>query len=123
MSLRKVRDVVIERDEGRCMIAGPHCLGVATEPDHRANRGAGGSKALDGPECVIAACGLCNGWKTTVSGDARAELERRGVIVLKAATNAETARRCREKPLIDPWGAVWFLLPDGRRVLCDEPTF
>lgn len=123
MSLRKVRDVVIERDEGRCMIAGPHCLSVATEPDHRANRGSGGSKVLDSPECIIAACGLCNGWKTTVTGPAREELIRRGVIVLKAATNPETARRCLNKPLVDPWGAVWFLLPNGTRQLCDDPDF
>lgn len=106
---------MLNRDGGQCVIAGPHCLGVATEPDHRANRGVGGSRVLDEPSAIVAACGICNGWKTTVYGSERDDLEHRGVIVLKAATNDKTAQRCRDTPVQYPDGRWFYLRDDGTR--------
>jgi hypothetical protein len=113
---KKLVTLVLERDDGWCVIAGPACLGEATVADHRANRGSGGSKILDDPRNLIAACGLCNGWKEDTSRWDRAELVRRGVIVSKAATNQETVRRCQYQGVEYPDGETWFLTSDGRRV-------
>ncbi len=119
---RKTVLQVLERDHGLCVIAGPLCLGEATEPDHRANRGAGGSKLLNDVRCLIAACGLCNGWKTTVHGDDRDLLIARGVIVEKAATNAGTLTKCQYTPLIYPDGSgYWLLNVTPWRVTVTEP--
>ena len=107
---KKLVAQVLERDGGRCVIAGPACLGEATVADHRANRGAGGSTVLNDMRCLIAACGLCNSFKADASRWDRDELVRRGVIVLKAATNHETVRRCQMTAVEYPDGAVWWLL-------------
>ena len=112
---RKLVAQVLERDGGTCVIAGPACLGEATVADHRAPRGQGGSKVLNDMRCLIAACGLCNGWREDSSRWDRDELVRRGVIVLKAATNHETVRRCELKEVHYPDGQVLFLTRDGRR--------
>lgn len=114
---------VLERDGFRCMIAGPNCLREATVADHRAPRGMGGSKALNRPECLIAACGLCNGDRESASGMWRLDLESRGVIVPKDSTNAKTISRCAATPVRDPWGDLWFLLADGSRQLSGDPGF
>lgn len=112
---KKLVAQVLERDDGWCVIAGPACLGEATVADHRANRGAGGSTVLNDLRCLIAACGLCNGWKADASRWDRDALIGRGVIVLKAATNQETVRRCQMKAVVYPDGRVLFLTRDGRR--------
>ena len=117
---KKLVTLVLERDDGWCVIAGPACLGEATVADHRANRGAGGSTVLNDARCLVAACGLCNSFKADASRWDRDELVRRGLIVLKAATNQETVRRCQNQPVEYPDGAVWFLTRDGRRT--DEQT-
>jgi hypothetical protein len=101
---------VLERDGGWCVIAGPACLGEATVADHRANRGSGGSTVLNDVRCLIAACGLCNGWKADASRWDRDELIRRGLIVLKAATNQETVRKCQMQAVEYPNGDVFWLL-------------
>lgn len=112
---KKLVKLVLERDGFWCMIGGPNCLRQATVADHRAPRGMGGSKQLNRPECLISACGLCNGDREAASGVWRLELESRGVIVPKDSTNAKTIVRCASTPVRDPWGDVWFLLPDGGR--------
>ena len=117
---KKLVTLVLERDDSWCVIAGPACLGEATVADHRANRGAGGSTVLNDPRCLIAACGLCNGWKADASRWDRDDLIDRGVIVRKAATNAETVRKCHNKAVTYPDGRVLFLTRDGRRT--DEQT-
>lgn len=114
---------VIERDEGWCLLTGPHCLGEATVADHRANRGMGGAKGLDVPENLVAACTVCNGWKETAHSLELIELKRRGLRVLRAATVKETLSRCRNIPVIDLQGRWWFLLPDGGRELITDPPF
>lgn len=53
----RVRRLVFDRDGERCV----HCgttEGLTIQ--HRANRGMGGSKTLDGPENLIAMCALAN---------------------------------------------------------------
>jgi len=107
--------VVLARDGGRCVLRLPGCLGVATVADHRANRGAGGSKVLNDPACLIAACELCNGAKEDAHGEHLARLRLFGLRVLKAATNAATVTRCRDTPVTYPDGTVWKLNSDGSR--------
>jgi hypothetical protein len=120
---KSIAAAVRKRDRGLCVIGGPFCLGEGTEPDHRANRGQGGSKVLNDPRAIIAACGLCNGWKTTVRGKDRADLIRRGVIVEKAATNEATLIRCALTPVIYPDGSEFWLTRDGDRSTESVPPF
>lgn len=114
--------LVLARDNYRCVLALPGCLGEATICDHRANRGAGGSKVLDSPSCLIAACALCNGAKEDAHGAVLAELRVRGVRVLKAGTNHATAARCRVTPVLYPDGIMRWLIEDGslRAVITDR---
>lgn len=107
---------VLARDKGICAIRLDGCTLTATVADHRANRGIGGSKALDGFPCLIASCVLCNGAKEDATGAVRAELERRGIRVPKDSTNAKTAKRCRETPVEYPDGVAYWLTLDGRKV-------
>lgn len=120
---KKLVSLVLERDGNVCVIAGPACLGEATVADHRANRGAGGSTVLNDARCLIAACGLCNSFKADSSRWDRDELIRRGVIVLKAATNRETVNKCANKPVEFPDGSWWFLHQDGTRTELGEVAF
>jgi len=112
---RRLVDQVLERDNGFCLLAGPFCLGEATVADHRANRGSGGSRELNNPVCLVAACHLCNGWKETAHSLELIGLKERGLRVLKASTNAATVTRCEETPVQDLDGQWYWLLPDGTR--------
>jgi len=100
-----LKAAVLSRDGFRCVIAGPNCTGVATDLDHRAGRGAGGSEVLNQPECAVAACRSCNGGKEDADGTYRRDLIARGVRVVKAATNEGTADRCKALPVeyADGW--------------------
>jgi len=102
---RRTKLAVLARDNNVCVIAGPHCVGVASVVDHRANRGSGGSTVLDAPENLIACCPLCNGGKEDAGAEYRAELVARGIRVQKRATNAQTAERCTNIPVLyaDGW--------------------
>jgi len=117
---RKVVAAVLARDNHRCVIAGPHCTGLATVGDHRANRGAGGSKALDIPENLIAACALDNSHKEDADGPYRAQLVARGIRVQKRATNAQTAGRCASVPVLYHDG--WHYLEGIERVPVNAHT-
>lgn len=119
----RMRDGVLERDGGRCVIAGPFCTVVATVADHRANRGHGGSKVLNDPRCLVAACELCNGWKEDAHGEDRERLIYRGIRVEKDSTNAKTVSRCANKTVLYPDGRWFFLLADGTREEVTEPPF
>lgn len=110
-----VKALVFARDGGRCVINGPSCTGVATCTDHRAGRGAGGSRVLNSPACLLAACQMCNGFKEDATGYQRDALEQRGVRVLKAATNLQTVVRCRETTVLYPDGVRYRLTDDGLR--------
>lgn len=114
---------VLERDEFECMIGLPGCLRTASCADHRANRGMGGSKALDVAHNLVAACWPCNGRKEDSTGEARADLIERGLIVLHDSSTSKTLHRARKTRVVDWRGRVWFLLPDGERVECHAPDF
>lgn len=112
---RRLVRQVIERDQGWCLLTGPDCLGEATTADHRANRGMGGSKALNVPENLIAACHVCNGWKETAYAMELNGLIAAGLRIHRAATVQATLERCRETPVQGLDGEWWYLLPDGTR--------
>ena len=113
----KIRDLVLKRDHFRCVINGPGCQGVATVADHRANRGAGGSKILNDPANLVAACWIDNGWKEDSTGALRLELVRRGVRVIPDATHAKTLLRAQITPVEYPDGTVALLTSSGLRLV------
>lgn len=71
---RKVRRLVLERDEWLCQIRGEGCLVRASEVDHRISWRDGGS-VLD-PENLRAACKRCNAARGGVLGASRGALDR-----------------------------------------------
>jgi hypothetical protein len=105
---RRTKLAVLARDNYVCVIAGVHCLGVATVVDHRANRGSGGSTVLDAPENLIACCVFCNGGKEDADGAYRAELVARGIRVPKRATNLQTVAEAAARPV--QYADGWFRL-------------
>ncbi len=95
----EVKRQVIQRDGGFCLLALAGCEGEATTTDHRANRGSGGSRVLNDPRCLVAACWHCNGVKADAGEIVLFELESRGLYIRKAATNEETLQRCIAEPV------------------------
>ena len=121
---RKLVQQVLTRDGGFCLLALPGCLGEATVADHRANRGAGGSKVLNDPRALIAACGPCNGAKEDSTGQLRLNLAERGLIVPKAATNQQTLTRCAHTPVERLDGVLVWLTGWGTAVeVGEDPGF
>lgn len=118
MIAKRTVKLVLERDGGICQLNLPGCAYVATVADHRANRGMGGSKELNDPACLIAACEPCNGVKETVSGDVLDRLKSDGLRVARAATNRDTLLRCIATPVRYRHGD-WYLLDSngGRKFL------
>lgn len=118
---KKLVLLVLERDNYRCQIALPGCLGEASVADHRATRGMGGAKVLNRASLLIAACGLCNSAREDTSGEVRARLIERGVIVLADATHAKTSLRGALTPFTDPAGVSWWLDDYGGKERTDDP--
>jgi 5-methylcytosine-specific restriction endonuclease McrA len=112
-----VKRAVIRRDGGFCLLALHRCQGEATTTDHRANRGMGGSRLLNDPVNLIAACGICNGDKADATS---LELEERGLWVRPAATHEKTLVRARETPVEALDGTRWFLLSATERITVAE---
>lgn len=110
-----MRDGVIRRDGGWCVIASPVCTLVATVADHVANRGSGGSVILNNPVVLVAACVPCNGWKEDATGDDLEWLKRRGLRVEKAATNEATLERCRNNIVTYSTGERYLLREDYKK--------
>jgi 5-methylcytosine-specific restriction protein A len=54
---KRVRLLVLVRDQHRCQIQGPKCVTVATTVDHITAKSQGGT---DDPSNLRAACGPCN---------------------------------------------------------------
>jgi len=75
----------------------------------------GGSKALDVPENLIAACSFCNSAKETAYQMELNGLIASGLRIHRAATVQATLQRCRETPVQALDGEWWYLLPDGTR--------
>ncbi|GAA5198699.1 hypothetical protein [Microbacterium jejuense] len=111
----QVKRAVIRRDGGFCVLRLPGCLGEAQTTDHRANRQAGGSRLLNDPAVLIGACTICNGNKESTTGEVRAELIRRGLIVLPASTHEKTLARVKDTPVIYPDGSTWLLIDASTR--------
>lgn len=111
----KVRDRVLERDNGLCIVQGPLCLGEAQVAHHRANRGAGGASSgvLNQMSNLASSCSPCNGWIEDSHGAARDELVRRGLRLLTDSTHAKTALRALVTPVEYPDGRLFYLLDDG----------
>lgn len=110
-----IKNLVLNRDDHKCQIGYKNCTGRAVGCDHRAGRGAGGSKVLNAPSNLIAACWSCNWQKETLHGAERAVMVARGVTVPMAGTNERTAVKARETPFTDPFGVVWLLDDEGGR--------
>ncbi len=109
---RPVKDAVIERDGGICVLALAGCTRGAVTTDHRANRQSGGSRVLNDPANLLGSCIHCNGMKADASGDEREDLERRGINVLPHATNDKTLTRAKNTPVQYPDG-LWYRLIDA----------
>lgn len=110
-----VKRAVILRDGGFCLLALPGCLGEAQTTDHRANRGGGGSRVLNDPRNLIAACTICNGTKADAGAIVLFELEERGLYVRKAATNTGTLNRAIDTPVTYLDGEQYWLVSATER--------
>lgn len=110
-----VKRAVIQRDGGFCLLALPGCTGEAQTTDHRANRGSGGSRILNDPRVLIAACVICNGAKADAGEIVLYGLESRGLYIRKAATNHETLQRCIDMPVTDLDGEKYWLISATER--------
>lgn len=114
---RKIRDLVLERDQYRCVINGPGCTVTATVADHRVNRAMGGSSVLNDPANLVAACWSDNGWKEDSTGAERLDLVRRGVRVVPDSTHAKSLLRAQITPVEYPDGTVALLTSTGKRLV------
>jgi hypothetical protein len=121
---KKLVEQVLDAWGHRCVIGGPHCLGVASVADHRCGRGVGGNKNLNVFVALVAACGLCNGEKES-SPQLAAECRERGITVPysgnhgsldKQAVTKATLRRLEHTPVQDASGQWWWLRPQGHLV-------
>lgn len=117
---KRTVQLVLARDGEICQLNLPGCTYTATVADHRANRGMGGSKELNDPVCLVAACVSCNGLKETVTGDVLDVLVERGVRVRRAATNRDTLMRCLAMPVRYRHGDWYLLRSDGGRTYLRE---
>lgn len=121
---KKTVAAVIRRDGGLCVLAFDRiCQTLATDADHRANRGHGGAKSgvLDQPSNLIAACRICNGFKE--SGADREAMLERGVRVQGDSTHQKTARRALSTPVRYPDGRLFYLDDLGGRVEIDTTPY
>lgn len=110
-----VKRSVIARDGGFCLLALHRCQGEASTTDHRANRGAGGSRVLNDPVNLVAACGVCNNDKADAYGLTKLDLMERGLLILPAASHEQTLERARQAPVQDLSGEWWMLLSASER--------
>lgn len=120
----KVKAAVICRDGGLCVLTFDRiCQTLASDADHRANRGHGGAKSgvLDQPSNLIAACRVCNGFKE--SGADREVMLKRGVRVQGDSTHQKTAERARITPVRYPDGRLFYLHDDGSRSEIDQKPY
>lgn len=100
---KKVLKLVQARDE-RCWHCGSE---LDLVPHHRINRGMGGSKLLDTPDNLMMVCALYNG---AMESDA----EVAGLAKQWGHKLAVWERT--ERPVFDPFGGWWYLLPDGSKI-------
>lgn len=113
-------DLVIERDGEVCQLALNGCTYQATVADHRANRGMGGSPVLNSPVNLIAACGVCNGAKESVSGLELDGLFARGLRLFNGRLAEQTLELAAKTPVTYRNGDRYILRPDGGRTIVRE---
>lgn len=91
----------LERDGYRCI----HCgHGQALTPQHRQNRGMGGSKAREVPSNVVVLCSEYNG---RIESDPAAATEAK-----RYGWKLESWEDPKQVPVYDPQMFSWFLLDD-----------
>ncbi len=111
---------VIERDGGWCIYMLPGCQGEATTTDHRANRGAGGSRILNDPTNLCAICWSCNSRKADAVSLVLLELEQRGLWIRPDSTHERTLARAMRTPVEYPDGERYFLIDEHKRAPVTE---
>ena len=112
MNYSKLKQIVLARDAGICVIHGPNCTVEATEIDHRAGRQAGGSKALNVAYNLIASCHIDNVvFKENAVGFQRARLVYRGLRLAHGVDVSKTLIRALHTPVLYPDGS-WYLLDE-----------
>jgi 5-methylcytosine-specific restriction endonuclease McrA len=111
---KSVKAAVLARDNNVCVLSSPHCLGTATDCDHRVGRGMGGNKRLDVPQNLLAVCRPCNSHKED-NADFGAECLARGIKIRRSQSTQIDLERCLSTPVIFPDGSSWFLTPWGRQ--------
>lgn len=119
---KSVRDLVLERDDWACVLGLPGCQRRAQYCDHRANRGMGGSKALDVPSNLVATCGPCNGKKEDAHGGLRVELLHRGIRIRNGTWPQDTIELAERTPVGYPDGSFWLLDRAGGRSLVETAS-
>lgn len=127
---RRLVEQVLDVWGHRCVIGGPHCLGVATVADHRCGRGAGGNKSLNVFVALVSACGPCNGDKESLP-KLDENCRERGITVPyggdhgsldKRAVTKDTLRRLTHTPVVTPDGDTVYLRPGGTLAAHDTGT-
>lgn len=92
---------LLKRDGGRCL----HCGETeALAPNHRANRGMGGSKSRDVPSNLVVLCSVMNG---LIESDYSA-----AVIARRCGWKLNTWDDPKKEPVFDRNSGIWYLLDD-----------
>ena len=104
----KTRRLVFERDGHECVHCGTD-YGLTIQ--HRANRGAGGSKLLDGPENLVVMCGLSN--QRLESSAVFADFGRLMGWKIRRTDDPETI------PVRYASGDFWYINSRGTRILAE----
>lgn len=102
---------LLARDGGYCL----HCGATeALSPNHRANRGMGGSKVRDVPSNLVVLCSLFNG---LIESNAQASL-----VAKEYGWKLNTWQNPLEIPVFDTQKREWHLLDDeyGTKVVKHE---
>lgn len=107
---RTTRELVLERDEYRCVVCGIGIIGIRASIHHRRNRGSGGSSdpLINAPSNLLTVCGTgttgCHGW----IGASPAEALEAGYVV---SLNSQEATA--DVPVLHAALGGVFLLDDG----------
>lgn len=104
--------LILDRDGNRCIRCG--AVGDTLVPNHRANRGMGGSKSRETPANVVSMDSFCNS------------------LIENSPTAARTARmrgwklqswhNPLEEPIYDPYDRLWYLLTDDYERVRTDPA-
>ena len=103
------------KDFARLMARDGYCLHCgeteAVSPNHRINRGMGGSKLLDKPSNLII---LCSAMNNAIESDSRLR-----TLAMDYGWKLASWDTSEERPVYDAMSGVWYLLDNefGRNVL------